>query len=289
MPWPRSSRSLSASRVVVGRQHAAVAVAAEVLGRIEAEAADVAERAGAATAILRADRLAGVFDHRQSRASAPCASSGVHVGALAVQMDGNDRLGLRRDERRPAARRRGCTSPDRCRRTPASRRAASRPRPWRRTCSWGRSLRRRGRCRTPSAPAATRRCPRRRRWRASRRRTSPSVASSSTHSGPSTNLPERADRAPARPEYRLVEYGVLARNIEQRDRGGTGHGNVTRGLISSEGDGLAGGRRRRKGGRTLGTSLRRVKTKCRTSLNVDFTASRTLGVRGPNSLECSVC
>ena len=65
MPWPRSRLKPIGQLVVVGGEHAAVAGAAEVLGRIEAEAADVADRAGAAAVELGADRLGGVFDDRQ--------------------------------------------------------------------------------------------------------------------------------------------------------------------------------------------------------------------------------
>ena len=51
--------------------------AAQVLGRIEADAADVAQRAGAAALELGADRLSRVFDDRQSCAAAASRSMAV--------------------------------------------------------------------------------------------------------------------------------------------------------------------------------------------------------------------
>ena len=77
-PWERSSLTRCGELVVVGDERAAVAPAAEVLGRVEAEAAGVAERADAAAAVAGAVGLAGVLDHGdaaaggRARGSGPC-------------------------------------------------------------------------------------------------------------------------------------------------------------------------------------------------------------------------
>ena len=85
-PWERSSAHLRGQLGVVGDEGAAVAPAAEVLGRVEAEAAGVAERADAAALVAGAVRLAGVLDHGdvtrggRGRGSGPCRPSGRRGG-----------------------------------------------------------------------------------------------------------------------------------------------------------------------------------------------------------------
>ncbi len=78
------------------RHRPAVAGSAEVLGRIEAEAADIAEAAGAPAAIKGAVRLSRVLDHRQRML---CRDGGhcIHIGALPVEVHRDDRLRPRRD------------------------------------------------------------------------------------------------------------------------------------------------------------------------------------------------
>jgi hypothetical protein len=74
------------------------AVGAQVLARIEAEAAGVAEAADRAVLVDRAVRLARVLDHLEPVALGDL-EDGVHVGRVAVEMDRHDRLRLRRDLR----------------------------------------------------------------------------------------------------------------------------------------------------------------------------------------------
>ena len=86
---PQAHQLVGALRVV-GDDHAAVAGRAEVLGREEGEAAVMADRAGAAAFVLRADRLGGVFDDHKPVLLRDL-HHGVHVGHLAVEMHGHDR------------------------------------------------------------------------------------------------------------------------------------------------------------------------------------------------------
>ena len=74
---------------IVRRDHAAVAGAAEVFRREEAEAAHRAEHSRLTAAIGAADRLRRVFNDRQAipHRRSP---QGVHVGALAEQVDWHD-------------------------------------------------------------------------------------------------------------------------------------------------------------------------------------------------------
>ena len=83
-------------RRVVGHDHAAFAVGAEVLARVEAEAPRVAERAHRTSFVRRAVRLAAVLDHLQAMAFRDVEDR-VHVGRLAVEMDRDDRLGAAGD------------------------------------------------------------------------------------------------------------------------------------------------------------------------------------------------
>ena len=82
--------------VVVGDDDAALATGAEVLARIEAEAAGQADAAGARASIFSAVRLAGILDDGNAVALGDRRDR-VHVGHLAVEMDGHDRLGPRRN------------------------------------------------------------------------------------------------------------------------------------------------------------------------------------------------
>ena len=86
------SVSFSARRRIVGDDHAAIAGRAEILRREEREAAVVADRAGAASLVLGADRLRGVLDDDQTVLAA-IVHHRVHVGHLAVQVHRHDRPG----------------------------------------------------------------------------------------------------------------------------------------------------------------------------------------------------
>ena len=71
---------------VIGDAHAGVAEGAEVLGREERQAADVAEAAGALVIrIFGADRLRGVLDHPQAVIAGEVHER-KHVRGLAVEM-----------------------------------------------------------------------------------------------------------------------------------------------------------------------------------------------------------
>src|SRR5690606_12852511 len=85
-------------RRVAGGQHAAVAHAAEVFGRVETETADVAPAARGATVVGGADRLSSVFDYGDVAAGGDLADP-VDLGALTEQVHRNDRFGSRRDGR----------------------------------------------------------------------------------------------------------------------------------------------------------------------------------------------
>ena len=85
-PQSRSSRSVVGERVVAGRHQPALAEGAEVLGRIEAEAAERAERARLRAAVARAVRLCGVLDHGEAVPGGDRADR-IHVRHLAVEVD----------------------------------------------------------------------------------------------------------------------------------------------------------------------------------------------------------
>src|SRR5213595_1998043 len=79
-------------REIVGHAHARVAERAQVLRRKEGGAADVADPAGATRArIFRADGLRRVLDHLEAVPSCQLHER-VHLGHLAEQMDGHERL-----------------------------------------------------------------------------------------------------------------------------------------------------------------------------------------------------
>ena len=150
---PVHAEQLELLRDVVagGGQKAAVPHAAEVLGRVEAEAADVTDRARAAAVPRGEDRLGGVFDDRQACRSGD-RQQGVHVGRATKEVHRHEGLGSPADLL-------GYVLSPRWQ--------------WRRTCSSAGSPRRRGRRRGPSGPAAGHRCPKRRRSRAARRAAGP--------------------------------------------------------------------------------------------------------------------
>ncbi len=81
--------------VGVGRDHAGVARGAEVLGGIEAEGGGIAESACFYPLTIGAPGLGGVFDELEIALFGD-AGEGGPVGALAVEVDGEDGLdGLR--------------------------------------------------------------------------------------------------------------------------------------------------------------------------------------------------
>ena len=82
--------------VVAGGDPARIPVRAQVLARIEAEAAGRADRSGDAPFVPRALRLGRVLDQRQAVLPGQL-QQGIHVGRLPVDMHRHDRPGLLRD------------------------------------------------------------------------------------------------------------------------------------------------------------------------------------------------
>src|SRR5262249_10879928 len=82
---------------VVGRDEPTVAEAAEVLGRIEAEAGGRADRAGADAVVFGPNRLARVFYDWNATGGAGDLLDLLHFGALAEEVDRDDRLRVRAD------------------------------------------------------------------------------------------------------------------------------------------------------------------------------------------------
>ena len=83
--------SFAASAGVVGDARAGIAERAEILGREERQAADVADGAGApALRVLRADGLRRIFDDAQAVAPRD-RHDARHVGHLAVQVHRHER------------------------------------------------------------------------------------------------------------------------------------------------------------------------------------------------------
>ena len=105
------------SRVVVGRQRAAVAERAEILRRVEAVRRGGAEAADRPAPARGEVRLAAVLDDGEA---VPRGDRGDrrHVGRLAVEVHGHDRGGARRDRRGDGRRIERQPHPGRCRRTP---------------------------------------------------------------------------------------------------------------------------------------------------------------------------
>ncbi len=83
---------------VAGDHRTAVAPGAEVLGRVEAEAAGVAKRSGRPTAVPGPVGLASVLDDEDAPRPAE-REQGIHVHGAAVQMHGDDAARLRRQRR----------------------------------------------------------------------------------------------------------------------------------------------------------------------------------------------
>ncbi len=83
-------------RAVVGEAGTAIAIAAEGLGRKEAGATDGAEISGVAAAVQRSETLCCVFDDGETVARRD-GVDGVHLRRLAVEADGENRSGPRRD------------------------------------------------------------------------------------------------------------------------------------------------------------------------------------------------
>src|SRR5665213_3565181 len=92
---PVVSQNLNFSRqfLVVGDYATRFAQGAEVLAGIETETSRNAHRAGMAAFVESAVRLAGVFNDGNAMSSGNF-QDGVHVSALAKEMNGNDRFGL---------------------------------------------------------------------------------------------------------------------------------------------------------------------------------------------------
>ena len=84
---------------VVGHDHATVAEAAEVLGRVEAQDSPGGRSTRRAPLVLRTDRLRRVLDHDEAGLLGD-RHDRVHVGDLAVEVHGDDGAGLLGDRRR---------------------------------------------------------------------------------------------------------------------------------------------------------------------------------------------
>jgi peptidoglycan/xylan/chitin deacetylase (PgdA/CDA1 family) len=85
--------SAAGERPIIRHDHAAVPESAEVLRRVEAERRGVRQGSRPSTVVFRAVRLARVLDHRELMGTREL-DDRIHVGALAVEMYRNDRLGL---------------------------------------------------------------------------------------------------------------------------------------------------------------------------------------------------
>ena len=82
-------------RRIVGDTRAGIAEGAEVLGREEGQAADIAETAGArAVRVRRADRLGGILDHLQGMGPGEWQQR-LHVGQLAIEVHRHQRAHAR--------------------------------------------------------------------------------------------------------------------------------------------------------------------------------------------------
>ena len=197
---------------IAGDDHSAVAIAAKVLARKEAETPDVPDGSGAAAAVDCAKRLRVVFNHRQ-----PVRRSQIHQAA---HVDGLTEQ-VHRD-RRPACVAVICAATafevetvrfrDRHRRGLAMRRRAAPPTPWPGTCSPARSLRRLARCRARAAPGSARRCPTPRPRRVPTPRYAAISRSSAFVFGPRMKCP--SSRTDGSPRRRQPEWC----GIERRDR-----------------------------------------------------------------------
>ena len=76
---------------VLGHNRTALAVSAQVFAGIKAEAAGSADRPGFFVLVSGAVGLAGIFDDDEVISLCDF-HDGIHVGRLAVEMDGNNRL-----------------------------------------------------------------------------------------------------------------------------------------------------------------------------------------------------
>ena len=74
---------------IVGGDRAGVAIGAEILAGVEAEARGIAQHADAPSIPGRAVRLGGIFDEYEIVARCQH-RQGVHVGRLAIDVDGQD-------------------------------------------------------------------------------------------------------------------------------------------------------------------------------------------------------
>ena len=92
-PWTRMLRSVCREFGIVGEDRAAVAEAAERLGREEAGRGRKAEGAEPAALVARAESLRGVVEHEQALGLGDRADR-VMVGALPEQVDRDHRLRL---------------------------------------------------------------------------------------------------------------------------------------------------------------------------------------------------
>jgi hypothetical protein len=101
-PWKPSIREVAAAHSVlaqhfdpfgqfcrIGGDHAGVAGGAQILGRVEAEGSDVTERSGLHAVPFRTPGLGCVF-HQLESVLLPEARKGCPVGALAVEVDGEN-------------------------------------------------------------------------------------------------------------------------------------------------------------------------------------------------------
>src|SRR5215471_4819078 len=82
--------------IFAGEEHSAIAGAAEIFRRVEAQTADRADRAGAPAAIVGADRLRGVFNYRNTMLCRRLHER-LHVHTLPIQMHRYDCFSSRGD------------------------------------------------------------------------------------------------------------------------------------------------------------------------------------------------
>src|SRR6185312_16846217 len=73
-----------------GGEHAGITEGAEVLGGVEAEGGEVAERTGGGAVPGGSEGLGGIFDEEQGMVALAKGGEGVPVGALAVEVNGED-------------------------------------------------------------------------------------------------------------------------------------------------------------------------------------------------------
>ncbi len=96
LPPVAQQRDPLRQRRVGGHGRAALAIGSEILARVEAEAADIADRSGAAALVFGSMGLSCILDHDEPVATGDLHDR-IHIGHQPVQMHRHDRLRARRD------------------------------------------------------------------------------------------------------------------------------------------------------------------------------------------------